>query len=91
MKAYVVRSSGSPDVLEYTDLPDPIVKSGWVNIKVEAFGLNRSEMFTRQGHSPAVKFPRLFTHDLAVDRLFGRDCPLKTAGFSILLTLRSQR
>lgn len=59
MKAYVVRSSGSPDVLEYTDLPEPIAKSGWVNIKVEAFGLNRSEMFTRQGHSPAVKFPRV--------------------------------
>lgn len=27
-------------------------------IKVKAFGLNRSEMFTRQGHSP-VKFPRI--------------------------------
>lgn len=24
-----------------------------------AFGLNRSEMFTRQGHSPTVKFPRI--------------------------------
>lgn len=28
-------------------------------IRVKAFGLNRSEMFTRQGHSPAVKFPQI--------------------------------
>ena len=28
-------------------------------IRVKAFGLNRSEMFTRQGHSPNVKFPRI--------------------------------
>lgn len=25
----------------------------------KAFGLNRSELFTRQGHSPSVKFPRI--------------------------------
>ena len=30
-----------------------------VLIRVKAFGLNRSEMFTRQGHSPNVKFPRI--------------------------------
>lgn len=24
-----------------------------------AFGLNRSELFTRQGHSPGVHFPRV--------------------------------
>ena len=28
-------------------------------INVKAFGLNRSELFTRQGHSPGVKFPRV--------------------------------
>ncbi len=26
---------------------------------MKAFGLNRSEVFTRQGHSPGVRFPRL--------------------------------
>jgi hypothetical protein len=29
----------------------------WIRIK--AFGLNRSELFARQGHSPNVKFPRI--------------------------------
>jgi NADPH:quinone reductase-like Zn-dependent oxidoreductase len=28
-------------------------------IRVKAFGLNRSELFTRQGHSPGVQFPRV--------------------------------
>jgi NADPH:quinone reductase-like Zn-dependent oxidoreductase len=30
-----------------------------VRIRVRAFGLNRSELFTRQGHSPSVVFPRV--------------------------------
>jgi NADPH:quinone reductase-like Zn-dependent oxidoreductase len=28
-------------------------------IRIRAFGLNRSELFTRQGHSPGVRFPRV--------------------------------
>ena len=28
-------------------------------IRIKAFGLNRSEVFTRQGHSPDVKLPRI--------------------------------
>jgi NADPH:quinone reductase-like Zn-dependent oxidoreductase len=39
--------------------PIPTPKPGWVLIHVKACGLNRSEMFTRQGHSPNVKFPRI--------------------------------
>ena len=34
-------------------------KLGEVLIRVKAFGLNRSELFTRQGHSPNVKLPRI--------------------------------
>jgi NADPH:quinone reductase-like Zn-dependent oxidoreductase len=30
-----------------------------VLIRVKAFGINRSELFTRKGHSPGVKFPRV--------------------------------
>jgi NADPH:quinone reductase-like Zn-dependent oxidoreductase len=32
---------------------------GQVLIRVKAFGLNRSELFTRQGHSPGIEFPRV--------------------------------
>ena len=59
MKAVVIREAGGPDVLKIESLPVPTPKPGEVLIRVKAFGLNRSEMFTRQGHSPSVKFPRV--------------------------------
>ena len=59
MRAIVIREAGGPEVLKIENLPVPTPKSGEVLIQVKAFGLNRSEMFTRQGHSPSVKFPRV--------------------------------
>src|SRR6267378_3077012 len=59
MKAAVIREAGGPDVLKIESLPIPVPQSGQVLIRVKAFGLNRSELFTRQGHSPNVKFPRI--------------------------------
>jgi NADPH:quinone reductase len=59
MKAIVVEQSGSPEVLKIKELERPEPESGWVLMRIRAFGLNRSEMFTRQGHSPSVKFPRI--------------------------------
>ena len=41
------------------EVPRPCPESGWVLIKVMAFGLNRAELFTRQGHSPGVQLPRV--------------------------------
>src|SRR5260370_13703950 len=59
MKAAVIRQPGGPEVLKIESLPIPIPKQGEVLIRVKAFGLNRSELLTRQGHSPNVKFPRV--------------------------------
>lgn len=59
MKAAVVHEAGGPNVLKIESLPIPVPKAGQVLIRVKAFGINRSEMFTRQGHSPRVKFPRV--------------------------------
>ena len=59
MRAAVVREPGPPEVLRVEERPVPSPESGWVLIKVKAFGINRSELFTRQGHSPTVKFPRI--------------------------------
>jgi NADPH2:quinone reductase len=60
MRAIVVHAPGGPEVLQLEDRPIPEVSPGRVLIRVRAFGLNRSEMFTRQGQSgDAVKFPRI--------------------------------
>jgi len=59
MKAIRVHRPGGPEVLEIEELPRPEPRAGWVRIRVRAFGLNRSEMYTRQGHSPSVQFPRV--------------------------------
>lgn len=59
MKAIVLESPGDPTALQIQEIAKPTPRSGWVLIKVKAFGLNRSEMFTRQGHSPNVQLPRV--------------------------------
>ena len=59
MKAAVIREAGGPEVLKIESRPIPTPQNGEVLIRVKAFGLNRSELFTRQGHSPGVKFPRV--------------------------------
>jgi len=59
MKAIVVTHPGGPEVLNYTDVPLPELKPGWTRVKVAGFGINHSEIFTREGQSPSVQFPRI--------------------------------
>ncbi len=59
MRAVIIRRSGGPEVLQIENWPKPVPKEGEVLIRIKAFGLNRSELFTRQGHSPNVSFPRV--------------------------------
>ena len=59
MKAAVIYEAGGPEALKIESRSIPTPKRGEVLIRVKAFGLNRSELFTRQGHSPSVKFPRI--------------------------------
>src|SRR6201988_5368679 len=58
MKAASIHEAGGPEVLKIENLPIPAPRRSEVLIRVKAFGLNRSELFTRQGHSPDGKFPR---------------------------------
>ena len=59
MQAAVMRGPGGPEVFNIETIPVPVPKAGQVLIRVKAFGLNRSELFTRQGHSPDVQLPRV--------------------------------
>src|SRR6516225_12275869 len=59
MKAAVIYEAGGPEVLRMETRPVPVAQPGEVLIAVKTFGLNRSELFTRQGLSPDVAFPRI--------------------------------
>lgn len=59
MRAAVCVRAGCPEVLEVRDVPVPAVRAGWSLVRVMGAGLNRSELRTRQGHSPSVVFPRV--------------------------------
>ncbi|WP_433305608.1 zinc-binding dehydrogenase [Actinoplanes sp. CA-030573] len=59
MRAAVCVRAGGPEVLEMRELPVPAVRDGWSLVRVRGAGLNRSELRTRQGHSPDVRFPRV--------------------------------
>ena len=59
MKAVVIYEPGGPDKLIYTEVPTPNVKQGWSLVRIMGRGINHSEIFTRNGLSPTVKFPRI--------------------------------
>jgi NADPH:quinone reductase-like Zn-dependent oxidoreductase len=59
MRAAVIRQAGGPEVLKVEDWPVRQPTADEVLIRVRAFGLNRSELFTRRGQSPGVAFPRV--------------------------------
>lgn len=59
MKAVVIKEAGGPEKLVYQDVPTPSIKPGWSLVRVRGFGINHSEIFTRKGLSPTVKFPRI--------------------------------
>ncbi|HEU5420993.1 MAG TPA: zinc-binding dehydrogenase [Streptosporangiaceae bacterium] len=59
MRAAVCVRAGAPEVLEIRELPVPAVREAWSLVQVKGAGLNRSELRTRQGHSPNVTFPRV--------------------------------
>lgn len=57
-----IRISGPVDLdgLTVSDVPTPEVRPGWVRIRVRAFGVNESEVTSRQGGSgPDFSFPRV--------------------------------
>jgi NADPH:quinone reductase-like Zn-dependent oxidoreductase len=59
MRAVVLDAPGPPEALQIRELPIPTPQPGQVLIKVEAFGLNRSELHTRLGLADGVTFPRV--------------------------------
>lgn len=59
MRAGVLHKPGGPEAIKVEQRPVPVPGPKELLIKIKAFGLNRSELFTRQGHSPNVSLPRI--------------------------------
>jgi NADPH:quinone reductase-like Zn-dependent oxidoreductase len=56
MKAILFDRHGGPDVLSYTDVPEPELRSGEVLVRVHACALNHLDLWVRQG-IPGVPIP----------------------------------
>jgi hypothetical protein len=59
MRAVRLSGPGPVGNLRLTRLPLPPGRDGWARIRVEAFGLNRSELKLRLGLGAGVSFPRV--------------------------------
>jgi NADPH:quinone reductase-like Zn-dependent oxidoreductase len=56
MKAIVFERHGGPEVLKFTEAPDPVIRAGEVLVRVKACALNHLDLWVRQG-IPGVAFP----------------------------------
>ena len=72
MKATIFRQHGGPEVLEYTDVPDPVMGDGDILVRVKACSINHLDLWIRQG-IPAyrIHLPHICGCDVAgvVERL----------------------
>ena len=59
MKAVKIYQDGGAEQLIYQDVPTPDIKESWSLVKIKGFGINHSEIFTREGKSLSVQFPRI--------------------------------
>jgi len=78
MKAAVVFFPGGPEALEIVERDVPSSVPGEVTIRVRAFGLNRAELFTRQGDSgDAVRFPKIIGIECVGEVVDAPDTPFQ--------------
>src|SRR3954453_8590491 len=52
MRAITVREPGAPEVLEWSEVPDPVAGPGEVLVDVVASAVNRADLLQRQGMYP---------------------------------------
>ena len=56
MKAAIFRQHGGPEVLEYTDVPEPQIRANEVLVEVKACALNHLDIWARKG-LPGIEIP----------------------------------
>src|SRR5437868_13794198 len=65
MRAIVLRQIGGPEVLEWTDAPDPIPGAGEVLVRVKAEGVCGRDLIDRRGGFRGLKLPVILGHEFA--------------------------
>ena len=64
MKAVRIHEFGSPEVLKYEDIPDPVLRKDHVLVRVRACALNHLDLWVRKG-LPGVQLPHILGSDIA--------------------------
>ena len=59
MKAAQITEFGGPDVMKYVDVADPTPGEGEAVVKIEAAGVNFTDVYSRQGVNPGPPLPRI--------------------------------
>jgi NADPH2:quinone reductase len=65
MKAICIQQHGAVADLKVTDIPAPSIKPGEVLVKIEASGINPSDVASVLGRFPAAVLPRIVGRDFA--------------------------
>ena len=87
MKAVIFENHGGPDVLQYTDAPDPKIRANEVLVEVRACALNHLDVWVRGG-LPGIEIPlpHILGNDIAgVVREAGELVTWVTAGDEVML------
>jgi len=66
MKAIVFHQHGGPEVLKYEDVPDPVIRTSEVLVRVKACALNHLDLWVRLGiHGVPIPLPHIPGSDVA--------------------------
>src|SRR6266567_441671 len=65
MRAIVLRQIGGPEVLEWTDAPDPVPGAGEVLVRVKAEGVCGRDLIDRRGGFRGLRLPVILGHEFA--------------------------
>lgn len=88
MKAARIHQHGSPEVLQYEEVPDPKIKANQILVRVRACALNHLDLFVRAG-IPGMKFamPHILGCDIAGEVVeVGELCERVKPGWRVLLS-----
>ena len=91
MKAAAYRRTGGPDVFEYVDVPDPVLRPGGIILEVKAVGIQGGDLLHRAGGEMA-SVPHVVGYQAAgIVREVGADVTELAVGQPVVATMGSRQ